>query len=247
MAELPETSGRASVVDTIVDDVLSADPAERARQLQLLRDAFIPWLATIGGDSQYVRRVARWSQIPEAGQSLVDALVARRLLIKERRGEGDLGEVGEIFVEIAQPSLLHDWTELHAWLRERRHSLNTADDLQSYAAEWETGNRDANWLMSGTRLIDAENLSESAEFGEQVAHARDYLKASRRYENVRLENESRRHHDELTVAMKQLEAAQTHAAAAHEHALALGNRVRILQAALIATVIIAVIGIIAAW
>jgi hypothetical protein len=246
MAELSEPHRPPSVVDREVDNVLSTDPAERARQLTLLREAFIPLLATIDGDNQYVHRVARWSQIPEASQPLIDALVAKRILVKERRGAGDRGEVGEVFVEIAHRSLLHDWSELHAWLRERRHNLNTADDLRRYAAEWEAGRRDPNWLMSGTRLIDAENLSDTTEFGEQLAHTRNYLKASRRNENVRLESESQRHHDALTAAVKQLEAARSHAAAAHERALALGRRVRLLQVALVATVIIAVIGIIAA-
>jgi hypothetical protein len=246
MAEFSEPNRPPSVVDSEVDDVLSADPVERAHQLQLLREAFIPWLATIDGGNQYVHRAARWSQIPEASQPLVDALVARRILVKERRGAGDRGEVGEVFVEIAHRSLLHDWTELHGWLRERRHNLNTADDLQRYAAEWEAGKRDANWLMSGTRLIDAENLADTAEFGEQVAHTREYLKVSRRTENMRLENESQRHHDALTAAVKQLETARTQAAAAHEQALALGTRVRVLQVALVAAVIIALIAIIAA-
>lgn len=246
MAEFSEPNRPPSVVDSQVDDVLSADPAERAHQLQLLREAFIPWLATIDDGNQYVHRVARWSQIPEASQPLVDALVAKRILVKERRGAGDRGEVGEIFVEIAHQSLLHDWTELHGWLRERRHNLNTADDLRRYAAEWEAGKRNPDWLMSGTRLVDAENLADTAEFGEQVAHTRDYLKASRRHENIRLENESQRHHDALTAAVKQLETARTHAAAAHERAQAMATRVRILQLALVVTAIIALVAIIAA-
>lgn len=246
MAEFSEPNRPPSVVDAEVDDVLSADPAERARQLTLLREAFIPWLATIDGGNQYVHRVARWSQIPEDSQPLIDALVAKRILVKERRGAGERGDVGEIFVEIAHRSLLHDWTQLHAWLRERRHNLNTADDLQRYAAEWEAGRRSSNWLMSGTRLIDAENLADTTEFGGQVAHTRDYLKASRRSENIRLENDSQRQHDALIAATQQLEAAQAHAAAAHEQVLALDRRVRLLQAALVATVIIALIGIIAA-
>lgn len=224
----------------------SADPAERERQLELLREAFIPRLATIGGDNQYVHRVARWSELPEAGQPLIDALVAKHLLVKERRGVGDSGEVGEVFVEVAEASLLHDWTELHAWLRERRHNLNTADDLQRYAAEWEAGNRHANWLMSGTRLADAETLSDTTEFADQVAHTRDYLKASRRNENIRLEHEARHSHDALAAAVKQLDAAQTRAAAAHEQAMALNGRVRLLQVALVAAVIVALIAIIAA-
>ena len=80
MAEYPEPIARPSVVDAIVDDALSADPAERDHQLELLRDAFIPWLATIGGDNQYVHQVARWSQIPEAGQPLIDPVNPGQML-----------------------------------------------------------------------------------------------------------------------------------------------------------------------
>ena len=58
-------------VDTEVDGILSADPAERATQLKGLREAFIPLLITIDGDNQCVRRVARWSQLPETSQPLI--------------------------------------------------------------------------------------------------------------------------------------------------------------------------------
>ena len=48
------------VVQTAIDEVLAADPTQRAQQLALLRAAFIPWLATINPDNdQPMRRVAR--------------------------------------------------------------------------------------------------------------------------------------------------------------------------------------------
>jgi Novel STAND NTPase 1 len=240
-------------VDAEVDDILSTDPTERATQLERLREAFVHWLAAIDGDDKWVPRVARWSQLPEASQPLIDALVAKRLLVKERRGVGEHGQLGEIVVEVPQQSPLRHWGELTAWLRERRHHLATADDLQRRATGWDANGHNTSWLLSGTRLIDAETVADIAEFRDRLAHSREYLKASRRKENIRLLTENRRQHDELAAANKRLEEAHAFAAAkteawalAQEQALMLGRRVRILQAALIAAAIIAAIAVIAA-
>ena len=53
------------VVQTEIDEVLS--PIRRqGHQLEALRAAFIPWLATINPDNdQPMRRVARLSDLPE--------------------------------------------------------------------------------------------------------------------------------------------------------------------------------------
>ena len=44
--------GMARVVQTEVDKLLASDPAEREAQLDILHDAFIPWLATINPRQQ---------------------------------------------------------------------------------------------------------------------------------------------------------------------------------------------------
>jgi hypothetical protein len=240
-------------VDTDVDDILSTNPTERADQLERLREAFIPWLATIDGDDQCVPRVARWGQLPEASQTLIDALVAKRLLVKERRGVGEHGQLGEIVVEIPQQSPLRQWGVLTTWLRERRHHLTTAEELQRRATGWDANGHNTSWLLSGRRLIDAETVADIAEFRDRLAHSREYLIASRRSENIRLEAENQRHHEKLAAANKRLEEAHAFAAArtedcarAQEQALMLGRRVRVLQAALIAMAVIAAIAVIAA-
>jgi hypothetical protein len=240
-------------VDNEVDDILSTDPTERATQLERLHGVFVYWLVTIDGDDTWVPRVARWSQLPEASKPLIDALVAKRLLVKERRGVGGHGQLGEIVVEVPQHSPLRHWGELTSWLRERRHHLTTAEDLQRRATGWDANGRNTGWLLSGHRLIDAETVADIPEFRNSLAHSREYLKASRRTENIRLLTETRRQHDELAAANKRLEEAHAIAATkteawalAQEQALMLGRRVRILQAALIVAAVIAAISVIAA-
>ena len=67
LAHYEAIGGMRRVVQTAIDEVLAADPTQRAQQLQLLRAAFIPWLATINPDNdQPLRRVARQSDLPEA-------------------------------------------------------------------------------------------------------------------------------------------------------------------------------------
>ena len=103
--------GMRRVVQNEIDNLLSADPAERSEQLDRLHDAFIPWLATVNSDTdQPMRRIARWADLPEDSHPLLNAFVGRRLLVK---GERD----GQVVVEVALESLLHQWDELAEWLR----------------------------------------------------------------------------------------------------------------------------------
>src|ERR1700676_4049285 len=112
------------IVQTEVDSILSRDSRQRAQQLELLRTAFIPWLATINpGNDQPMRRVARYTDLPEASRPLIDALVAKRLMVKDTRD-------GQLVVEVALESLLRQWDDLVGWLREQRHNLKNADDLE---------------------------------------------------------------------------------------------------------------------
>lgn len=62
--------GLASVVRSEVESVLAAGAAQRAQQLDLLRSAFVPWLATINPQNdQPMRRVARLGDLPAAALS----------------------------------------------------------------------------------------------------------------------------------------------------------------------------------
>ena len=113
--------GMAQVVQTEVDKLLAADPEQRQAQLDTLHDAFIPWLATINPDNdQPMRRLARWDDLPAASHPLIQAMVEKRLLVKDTRD-------GQVVVEVALESLLRQWRELAAWLRDEAQDLKDAD------------------------------------------------------------------------------------------------------------------------
>ena len=110
VAEYESMGGMAQVVQTEVDNLLAADPEQRQAQLDILHDAFIPWLATINPDNdQPMRRLARWDDLPAASHPLIQAMVEKRLLVKDTRD-------GQIVVEVALESLLRQWDELAGWL-----------------------------------------------------------------------------------------------------------------------------------
>ena len=146
--------GMKRVVQTEIDDILSADPDARSHQLGWLRAAFIPWLATINPENdQPMRRFARYGDLPEPSRPLIDALVAKRLMVKDTRPSG------EVVVEVALESLLRQWSELDGWLREQRHNLKAADDLERAADGWRQNNHSPDWLREGSRLAEAEALA----------------------------------------------------------------------------------------
>src|SRR6185312_8701065 len=50
LADYESMGGIRTVVRTEINDLLSTDPAQRSSELQSLRAAFIPWLATFNPD-----------------------------------------------------------------------------------------------------------------------------------------------------------------------------------------------------
>lgn len=180
-----QMGGVNGVVHSEIDRILASDPNQRIAQLEVLRSAFIPWLVTINPDNdQPMRRVARWSDLPSQSRPLIDALVASRLLIKDIRQ-------GEVVVEVALESLLRQWDDLAGWLRDVRTDLKAADDLDRAAHSWESADRDAAWLLTGTRLDSAESLSLRAEFAQRLATSGSFLAASREAEELRGQTEQR--------------------------------------------------------
>jgi WD40 repeat protein len=222
--------GVRDVVNHEIDEVLAASSYERSAALALLRSAFIPYLATINPENdEPMRRVAREAELPHTG-SLIDALVDKRLLVRDRRE-------GEVVVEVALESLLRQWDELAGWLREERQHLKTVDDIEHNATAWETTNRDPAWLLTGTRLADAESLVTRAGFGTRLAKAREYLVASRDAENQELAAEEERRQAELRLAQERRRVAEAHNAA-------LRRRARVLRALVAGTSVVAIIAIV---
>ncbi|MGO9350188.1 MAG: TIR domain-containing protein [Mycobacterium sp.] len=223
--------GMRRVVQNAIDEVLAAAPGERPDQLKLLRAAFIPWLATVNPDNdQPMRRVARYNELPQASQPLIDALVDKRLLVRDERD-------GQVVVEVALESLLRQWDELAGWLREELQNLKAADDIERNTTAWIAHHHDPAWLLTGIRLTDAETLAATPGFSGRLAGSRDYLAAGRQAENERLAKAEEQRQAELRHAQESQHTAEAHAADLH-------RRARILRAVLAGTAVIAVIALI---
>jgi WD40 repeat protein len=233
LAHYESMGGMVRVVQREIDGLLATNPEERQHQLELLRAAFIPWLATINPDNdQPMRRLARYSDMPPNSRPLIDAMVAKRLLVQDKRD-------GHVVIEVALESLLRQWDELADWLRDRRDDLKAADNLERNAAAWQANNRDNAWLLVGARLTDAETLSATTGFRERLAPTYGYIGASRLSENDRLDAEKRRQEAELQAAKERQQAAEA-------LAVTLRSRSRILRTLLALTAIVAVIAVVAA-
>ena len=219
VAEYESMGGMAQVVQNEVDNLLAADPEQRQAQLAILHDAFIPWLATVSPDNnEPMRRMARWDDLPAASHPLIQAMVEKRLLVKDTRD-------GQVVVEVALESLLRQWRELAAWLRDEAQDLKDADSLERAAADWQASDCNEAWLLEGTRLVEAETLAAKPGFRDRLDPTRDFLHASRRREEDRIAAEKERQEAELR--------------AAKQHATALRKRSRILIAVLTVTALIA--------
>ncbi|MFB0833009.1 nSTAND1 domain-containing NTPase [Arthrobacter halodurans] len=230
LAGYESMGGMGRVVQTQIDSVLARDPVVRKSQLDRLRTAFIPWLATVNADNdQPMRRVARLADLPAEARLEIDALVAKRLLVQDERD-------GEVLIEVALESLLRQWGDLAGWLAAEREDLKEADNLERAAEAWARNRRNAAWLLEGERLGSAENLASKPGFRDRLAHAGEFLSASRAREDKRIAEERRRKDAELSAAREKQRLAE-------DHASALRRRSHVLRAVLAATVLIALVAI----
>ncbi len=184
--EYTQMGGMRNVVQTEVDTILGHDPTRKLDRLELLRPAFVPWLATFNRDSNIpIRRVAKWDALPPASKPLLQQFVDRRLLMRDARDGGDV-------VEIALESLLRQWKELSNWLEAERADLKLADDLRHAALDWDERGRDESALFVGRRLADAEELLARPDFREHLESARAFVGASKERARVRSQQDRRR-------------------------------------------------------
>ncbi|WP_063045110.1 nSTAND1 domain-containing NTPase [Nocardia pseudovaccinii] len=233
LAEYGAMGGLSRVVQCEIDEILAVDSQVRQRQLAVLRTAFVPWLATINPDNdQPMRRAARWFDLPSESHPLLEAFIARRLLARDERD-------GEVVVEVTLESLLRQWDTLAGWLREQATDLKGADELERAAHAWKANARSDEWLLPGSRLADAESLSAEPGFRERLNPTREFLLASRRREDERVEADLRAARERQESA-EALAAAETQAKEkAQEYTRVLRRRSRILRVALALAVVAA--------
>ncbi len=177
-----QLGGMSHVVQKKIDKILSVDPAERVAQLAMLRQAFIPYLATVSDSDEPLRRIALWRDLPPASIDLIDQFVDARILTKDRRALDDY--VGEQdVVEIALESFLRQWDALAGWLCDEKDDLKAADELLHAATRWQASDRDPDYLHPAALLDKAEALAATAIFSRKLEPTREFLAASRKLAN----------------------------------------------------------------
>jgi WD40 repeat protein len=177
--------GMGQIVEVEVNDLLSEDASVRKAELDLLRDAFIPWLVTVGLNGQPLRRQADWADVPQAARPLLEKFVDKRLLVKQTSGE-------RTTVEVTLESLLTEWSDLKGWLIEEAPNLKATSALERDFAEWEASGHSADYLLPPNRLKEGERLAGTTRYGGRLATIHDFLASSRIAVNQKLEADLRR-------------------------------------------------------
>jgi hypothetical protein len=124
-----------------------------------------------------VRRRTHESDLPADSQPLIDTLVEKPLLVRDREREG------HVVVEVVLESLFDQWDALKGWLHEHTEDLKTVADIKRSAAGWRAHGQDPHWLLEGTRLANAENLAATPQFTIRIAGDSDFLATSGRAED----------------------------------------------------------------
>jgi WD40 repeat protein/serine/threonine protein kinase/two-component SAPR family response regulator len=104
-------------------------------------------------------------------------------------------------VEVAHEALLREWPRLRDWLVESRHDVRMQRLLAAAAAEWQQAEKDAGYLLRGSRLDLFEQWAESSSVALTAGES-SFLQASSTARQQRLAEEEMRHQRELQTAQK---------------------------------------------
>ena len=153
------------------DDVL-AEARSGDEELIALRDAFVPAMVRVNDQGEYVRRPARWDDLPSKSHPLLERLAKARLLIVSQKGDDRM-------VEVAHEALLRKWPRLRIWLDEAREFLAGKQQLEVDLRDWERASEaeKSDALLAGLKLHRARGwlLARPQQLSEKE---RAYIRAS---------------------------------------------------------------------
>ncbi len=157
LPELSQTGGVASAIGAAAELAISdSGMRDLASRVEILRTIFIPTLARVDPATLNAhRRPASRSEFPSDLLHVVDAFIARRLLVAKGSG-------AEATIEIAHEALLRLWPDLVKLLDEEREALVALENILHAARAWDaadTTQKDEFLVHRGTRLAFTEALS----------------------------------------------------------------------------------------
>jgi DNA-binding SARP family transcriptional activator/DNA-binding beta-propeller fold protein YncE len=189
-----ELGGVSGAIARRAEELYAAmsDPEKEATRQLFLR------LITVRDDAtnDHTRRRPTRSELasldvdPDAIENAVAALAGRRLLSFDRDQA-----TREPTIEIAHEALITQWERLRGWIEDAREDLRTQRRLAVATRDWIEADRDASFLISGSRL----ETYEAWQRGRAIAitsDERDFLDAS-------FAERDRRHADEIVRASRE--------------------------------------------
>ena len=168
-------------LESIIQETAESAIADHTdeQSLKALKDAFIPHLVRINDEGQYIKRIAKWSELPLASHDAIDKLIEARLLIKNANTENN----EESTIEVSHEALLRKWSRLQAWLVEEQEFLIGKTQLEQSLSEYDRASdkQKAKAYLTGLRLQKASKwLDENYE--QLTESEREYIRGSKAFE-----------------------------------------------------------------
>ncbi len=172
---------------------------------------------------------------PSAISRVIESFGKSRLLSFDR----DLQTRGPT-VEVAHEALLREWPRLREWLNESRADVRMQRQLAQAAHEWQTANREVSFLLTGARLEQFEGWAANTSVA-LTQDERAFLDAGVAERDRHETEERERQRREFETVRKLAETEKAKAESERRDAMRLRTRNRVIAAAGVAALILAVL------
>lgn len=214
LTELFEQRAGRSLTQQVYEEIGRATGALAQQAERLFRESDEAWRETIHqmflrlvtlseGAEDTRRRVPRAELLALASDDdlmddVIDTFAAHRLLSLDHDPA-----THQPTVEVAHEALLREWSRLEVWLSESRRDILTQRQFAQLAQDWEDSQRDASFLLRGSRLEQFENWAAQTDLAftpsenaflqasiaaREQAHAEELAQQAR---EIRLEKRAR--------------------------------------------------------
>jgi WD40 repeat protein len=154
LSEYEDLGGMEGSIRTTADQIMPPNALSPAVE-PAVRLSFVKHLAQVNDRGEFVRLMARWTDLDPAAYPVLEEFVSQRLLVKFERD-------GEVFVEVAHEAIFRCWGPLAAWLR-------TSADIARWRRDVDRDRRSA--AANGRKWAGLT--------GPQLAVARDWPRSRR--------------------------------------------------------------------
>lgn len=170
-----------------------------APQAQAVARQLLMRLVTVGAATDDGRRRVEQAALEALdpggtmAKDVLDAFDAARLLTFDRSPV-----TGAPTVEVAHEALLREWPRLREWLNDAREDLRLHNSFGTHVAEWESVDRDPDYLLGGSQLELYEHWGAATDI-DLTGPERAFLEASVARRDAERAQETARRDEELRL------------------------------------------------